>query len=198
MRQEDVANEAEVSQKLVSEIERGEQDLLMVSVSRLARLAAALDWSLNELQSSTGLNLGIRDVASHDEVKPVANVHIVPVRTLAAAGPAFYTEAAVIDSEVVENHLFRDAMLVVQVTGDSMTPQLHEEDRVYIDTRDLDKQDGKIYLLHLHGNGFVLKRMRKMGSSWLLTSDNPAYPPLPTHDATIVGRAYHRTRGEKL
>lgn len=58
-RQEDLANDAEVSQKLISEIERGEQDLLSAGIGRVRNIARALEWSLNELQEQTGLDLGI-------------------------------------------------------------------------------------------------------------------------------------------
>lgn len=61
-RQEDVANDAEVSQKLISELERGEQDLSSVGIGRVSNIARALDWTLNELQEATGLDFGIENI----------------------------------------------------------------------------------------------------------------------------------------
>lgn len=58
-RQDDLASDAEVSQKLISEIERGEQSLLAVGIGRARNIARALNWSLNDLQEATGLDLGV-------------------------------------------------------------------------------------------------------------------------------------------
>lgn len=65
-RQEDLANDAEVSQKLISEIERGEQDLLSAGIGRVRNIARALKWSLNELQDATGLDLGVESTTVKD------------------------------------------------------------------------------------------------------------------------------------
>ncbi len=57
--QEELALRADVSQSLVSQIERGVQKLTGIATDRLIRLAAILNWTLPELQRGTGVDLGI-------------------------------------------------------------------------------------------------------------------------------------------
>lgn len=57
--QEDVAARADVSQSLISQIERGVQHPLGVSVERFGRLLAALEWSSSEFSRETGIDLSV-------------------------------------------------------------------------------------------------------------------------------------------
>jgi len=63
-RQEDVALDAAVSQKLVSQIERGEQDLRTSGLNTILGLLRALKWTLADLQKVTGLDLGVSELAT--------------------------------------------------------------------------------------------------------------------------------------
>lgn len=61
LRQEDVALEAGISQKIVSQIERGEQDLRTSGVSLTMRLLKALGWNLSDLQRASEIDLGAEE-----------------------------------------------------------------------------------------------------------------------------------------
>lgn len=123
-----------------------------------------------------------------DEIRPVPDLHRVPVRGMAAAGAAFYSEDNILDYEYVAADEYRPRMLAVQIDGDSMEPTIPNGSRVYVDTSLTDPQDGKMFLIHVHGDGFIVKRARMAGTSWLLLSDNPKYPTLTPEDADVVGQ----------
>lgn len=57
--QEELAIRADVSQSLISQIERGVQNPTGVSVERFRRLLEALNWSAKEFQEETGLMGGV-------------------------------------------------------------------------------------------------------------------------------------------
>lgn len=131
------------------------------------------------------------EIMPPSEPLEVTNVHRVPVLNMAAAGPAFYSDANVLDIEYVLDDLYRPGMLVVRVVGESMSPTIQHGDHVYVDIREMEPAEGRVYFVHIIGDGFVLKRARNMGGQWFLMSDNPAHPPLMPEEAQIVGRAYH-------
>ena len=56
--QEELAIRADVSQSLVSQIERGVQHPTGVSVERFARLLSALNWTAQAFSEATGISLG--------------------------------------------------------------------------------------------------------------------------------------------
>lgn len=199
--QEELAARADMSQSLVSQIERGVQSPAGLSVDRFARLLNALAWTAPQFSQATGIDLGTLTgrTSAHEALQPVADVHAVPVRTLTAAGQAFYSDDAVIDFDYVSPQNHRPGMLIVQVAGDSMQPTIFNDDWVYIDTNSLDVIDGRIYMIHIHGDGFILKRARQVAGNWLLMSDNPSHAPLSPSEATVVGLAYyHQPRGNRL
>lgn len=186
--QEDVANEAGViSQRTVSELERGKYGLESLTMARVVGLAKALRWTLWDLQKETGADFGVPAPGNAVEV---SEVHRVPVRSMAAAGTAFYHDTSVIDYEYVAADSYRLGMLVVEICGDSMEPTAFEGERAFVDTRDVDLHEGGIYLFNIVGDGFAIKRARRLRGEWYMLSDNLKYPPLSREDVQIVGRVY--------
>ncbi len=59
LRQEDIAARTEdaISQGTISDLERGKVDILNMTASRVNVLAAALDWTLEEMQEALGVRL---------------------------------------------------------------------------------------------------------------------------------------------
>lgn len=145
------------------------------------------------------------DIGPAQALHPVPEVHRVPVIALASAeAPVDDTsDQRIIGWEYPDDEQFRSHMLVLEVDGESMNngnaDSLQHGDRLYVDTRDLMLQDGKIYIVHVHGNGIVVKRARRLGADWWLFSDNSQFEPTRPDMATIIGRVYfHQPRGKKL
>lgn len=114
---------------------------------------------------------------------------------LAAAGAGAAVGAEVIKGYLGFNRkwlrdqqLMADKLAVIEVQGDSMEPTLRNSDIVLLDMRTPELRDGEIYTLRREED-LLIKRLRRQGSSWLIVSDNIAYPVEPLDDATaIVGR----------
>jgi transcriptional regulator with XRE-family HTH domain len=65
--QEDVANAAgSISQRTVSELERGKYSPDKLTAGRAAALARALNWTLLDLQNATGVDFGLPTAADLD------------------------------------------------------------------------------------------------------------------------------------
>ncbi len=212
--QEELAAKTEeaVSQRTVSSLETGVTHLDKMAVSRVVSLASALNWSVREMQEATGVDLGAAiplgwTQAGMDPqtLVPVHNIHRVPVIGLASAGAPVADEqdSRIVGWEYPTPDEYRAHMLCLEVDGESMskgeTDGLHSGDRLYIDTRDMDLQEGKVYVIHVHGNGVVVKRARLLGADWWLFSDNSTFKPTKPDEATIIGRVFfHQPRGKRL
>ncbi|WP_165953335.1 LexA family transcriptional regulator [Deinococcus sp. S9] len=193
-----------LSQRAISALETGATPLEKVAISRVISLANALNWSLRQMQEATGVELG---ATNHDgwTLAPVPNIHRVPVIGLASAGAPVADEQdeRIIGWEYPAADEYRPHMLCLQVDGESMdngeADGLRDGDRLYVDTRDLTLQEGKVYVVHVHGNGIVVKRARQLGNDWWLFSDNANFSPTRPDEATIIGRVYfHQPRGKRL
>jgi phage repressor protein C with HTH and peptisase S24 domain len=68
--------------------------------------------------------------------------------------------------------LFRDALLAIVVTGESMWPNLHAGDTIIVNTKDTKLVSGSVYVVNYEGEA-VVKRMVRNAGQWWLTSDNP-------------------------
>lgn len=200
------------SQQWLSRLERDRNGDVISSAHgpKLRALAHVLRWSMAEMQEATGVDLGVPKgwtVAggSQQSLSPVGDVRRVPVIGLASAGAPVADEedARIIGWEYPAESEYRTSMLVLEVDGESMTngdaEGLNHGDRLYVDPRDTDLQEGKVYVIHVHGNGIVVKRARKLGTDWWLFSDNTEFTPTRPDEASIIGRVFfHQPRGKRL
>ena len=179
-----------ISQSHLSKIEKGHSPLAGLGAEKLNVLRQILGISSEEWVRRTGLNIVVAASPTPDEVRPILDLHRIPVRGLAAAGAAFYSDDNILDYEYVADDEYRVGMLAVQIEGDSMEPTIPDGSRVYVDSRLTDPQDGRMFLVHIHSNGFIVKRAKAVADTWLLLSDNPKYPALTPDEATVVGQVY--------
>lgn len=105
----------------------------------------------------------------------------------------------------VPNRDLRPGAELFRVRGDSMTVGgqggILEGDVIYVDTRDLTPQPGRVYVLHIPGDGVCLKRVQVLGDALYLFSDHEdqsLYPPFRADDARVIGRVYHVTRTPRV
>lgn len=87
----------------------------------------------------------------------------------------------------------------LRVEGDSMTGAgITSGDLVVVD-KSLQAKSGDIVVAAVDGD-FTLKRLKKQGSEAWLVAENPAYQPIPLHEATdaalwgVVTFVIHRAR----
>lgn len=74
-------------------------------------------------------------------------------------------------------HLDPSRVKIIKVRGDSMEPQFHKGDWIFVDTADIDVNNG-IYVIVLNGKT-MMKRIQVLPDRFLLKSDNAAYDPIP-------------------
>ncbi len=115
------------------------------------------------------------------ELPAIATVPKVYAR-LCAGGGSFDVEAA-----VAEEHIFRQdwlsrkgtpgSMVLMDVFGNSMEPEIREGDMVLVDQSQKDLYAGSIYAVGFEDTVMVKRLERKPGEV-VLHSDNPDYSPL--------------------
>lgn len=83
---------------------------------------------------------------------------------------------------------------LVEVRGDSMAPHIRNGALVLVHFAEMEVMDGHIYAFTLNEELF-LKRLTRLEHGWLITSDNPAYPPIKVDglDANML-RVHGRVR----
>ena len=65
-----------------------------------------------------------------------------------------------------------------RVAGDSMTPALRDGDLAAVDRGRTEPIEGEVFAVRTAA-GLAVKRLRRLGGRWHLTSDNADYPPRP-------------------
>ena len=80
------------------------------------------------------------------------------------------------------------SLLCIEAVGDSMTPTLSEGDLILLDRSQTELVNGQMFVIRT-GDGLVVKRLKRVGRTWRLVSDNPAYPPRSvSKDDRVLGR----------
>ena len=69
-----------------------------------------------------------------------------------------------------------EGLICIRAAGDSMEPVIHDGDLVVLDRTSAEPADGQAFVLRT-GDGLIVKRLRRRGAAWEMTSDNPDYQP---------------------
>ncbi len=196
--QEELALRADVSQSLVSQIERGVQNPAVISVDRFYRLLRALEWTPEEFAEATGLELpGVtREPKAEDLGMPV-EVYTLPLIQAGAGPPWYQDEAETITLALPELRYPKDKLFVVRIVGDSMSPYLENGDLAVVYQDPGLAAKGKAVAVWLADDGVVIKRFLGETEDGLLYlgNDNPAHPPfLAPPGSRIVGVVVKRVK----
>ena len=160
------------------------------------RLATAAD----RLEDIYKFSEGIKEAGFTGELGE-GFVHVPRYKVEASAGGG-----SMIHSEQIVDHLaFRadwvnnalgvpvSALVLINVTGDSMEPTLSNGDLILIDMSTQGIDDSAIYVLRFDGKLVVKRIHRKFDGSVIIMSDNAVYPPEVilgdlVGDLEVVGR----------
>jgi repressor LexA len=212
MTQEVLANEALMGQKIVSSLERGDQSLETLGFARVMTLLTALNITLPELEAETGLNLNgsiawqFGKAGAVLDAMEAAKLPDVPGRwldvlTFAGGDPTgIYTEDFQSNGDRQFIRTEDDSgpgLVLITVQGDSMAggvDDIQDHDLLYVDTKQLELLDNKIFVVHVHGNGYMVKRVHKFEREVWLMSDNPVYAPMRPKQITVIGRVLSSAR----
>lgn len=81
-----------------------------------------------------------------------------------------------------------EGLICIRATGDSMEPAIHDGDLVVLDRTSAEPTDGQTFVLRT-GDGLIVKRLRRRGAVWEITSDNPRYRPRGVAaEERVIGR----------
>ncbi len=222
--QEEVALRSNLSPSLVAKLEQGRHDLGNVKFRNLYALLRALQWTPEEFAEATGLeivpvyehqeHLGTATVSAptggayvrvdeteveSERSRPVIPGGLVMVPVVGAANGGKPMEYAI----PVQKELVRPNTLAFEVHGDSMDDgsetAIRDGDWVLVDTSLTDPIPGKVFLVELEGDGYTVKRLRKIGDQYWLVSDNPEGESIPLDRvARIVGQVYRKVSYQEV
>jgi phage repressor protein C with HTH and peptisase S24 domain len=133
-------------------------------------------------------------VLEPDSEEPVGRV--VPVYAMAAAGQALEAwESDAICQICIPVTYYRESILIVQIKGHSMEPEIHDGAFVGLNTEERGIVAGERYGVRIPYEGLTVKRIfvDPQAGELILKSINPEHPPmrvvLDGRDDLIVGRA---------
>ena len=114
------------------------------------------------------------------------------VRVAAGTGAEPWHEAAecgvALHRAVLPSWARAEGLICIRATGDSMEPAIHDGDLVVLDRASAEPTDGQAFVLRT-GGGLIVKRLRRRGAAWEMTSDNPRYRPRGvTVEDRVIGR----------
>lgn len=103
---------------------------------------------------------------------------IIKVYGRVAAGIPIEAIQDVIDEEEIPEELARTGEFFgLKISGDSMSPEIHDGDTVIVRRQD-DAETDEIVIALVNGNDGVCKRLKKYKDSLSLISTNPSYAPM--------------------
>ncbi len=125
----------------------------------------------------------LRRLLTTHHVGPLSGMVCLPILGVVAAGDGIRSSSQDLDPEMHEVLLPPGgADFLLQVTGDSMIGAGISEGDLLMVRRQETAQLGQIVIAHVAGVGPVVKRLTANASERFLTSENPAYEPIPVDE----------------
>ena len=122
-----------------------------------------------------------------NNVIPYSAVQITQEKTLklrlydarVSAGTGDFLDSDYYATIDVPEKIARKADFAVTISGDSMEPEFHDHDMVYVHQQET-LNDGEIGIFSLNDNAFI-KKLKNDENGTALISLNPKYKPIPVH-----------------
>ena len=170
-----------IDRSMISMIETGR---LLPSFARATQAALALGVSMDWVAGLTDDPTPADQRTSPVKELPGADWLIAPyardVRAAAGAGVEPWHEAAdcgvALHRAVLPAWARAEGLVCIRATGNSMEPDIHDGDLVVLDRMSAEPVDGQTFVLRTD-DGLIVKRLRRRGAAWEITSDNRRYGP---------------------
>lgn len=116
---------------------------------------------------------------------PAGGVLIPRYEARASAGvgtpldPGWVSEKVLFSADFIRKRLRRkpENLALIECTGDSMEPTLHDGDELLVDTTANDIRSGAIYILRVAGALLAKRVQPRLDGTVMIISDNTRYPP---------------------
>lgn len=177
----------------IQDVETGKQRINDIFLLKLVgKYHVSLDDLFSTGQNATNLSGAIAVTPSPD----IITLPKIDVRASAGTGQPAYSEDevgryAVKRAWLERRGLKQEDLAVITVMGDSMVPDLYDDDRIIIDHSQTEPTDGRMFAVRFSGDVFVKRIQRLPDDKALLVSKNTDYPPIPVNindDFQIIGR----------
>lgn len=206
---------------IVTEMERGDPrarlaaliDADTASYAALSRMLRRNDAYLQQyVRRGTPRELAERDralLAAYFRVDAVelGGAPSVPMATIrrldvdVSAGPgAIVTDDPGASEMLLDPRLLDDLQLnpasaaMLRARGDSMLPTIADGDRIVIDERDRRVSVSPAIFVLRRDGALLVKRVAKGAGGFVISSDNPAYPPITAPNVDVIGRVVWLSR----
>lgn len=114
--------------------------------------------------------------------------------------PGWVSEKVLFSADFIRTRLRRkpENLALIECTGDSMEPTLHDGDELLVDTTANDIRSGAIYILRVAGALLAKRVQPRLDGTVMIISDNTRYPPEVFHPSEesqldIVGEVIWRS-----
>lgn len=169
--QAELSKRVGISAPAISQLEKGESKA--PSSTNLLALAQALTCTPDWLQKGIDKEVAI----SSDFI----NIPILDVELAAGAGTHIDAEqvtdwAPVSKDWLYDNNLNSNFLVIVRVSGDSMSPRLQDEDMLLVDTADTRPATGNVYAIAVDNELRVKRLIKRIDGCWAISSDNKSNP----------------------
>ena len=103
------------------------------------------------------------------------------VRLAAGARDVVFEESPEMSIAVAADALARwarpDRLKCIRAVGNAMAPTIHDGDLVAVDAGRIEPVDGEAFAVRREDGVVIIRRLRRRGGRWILTSDNRTHPP---------------------
>lgn len=145
--------------------------------------------------------LGVDEALLGGADRPPPVVRVPRIDAAASAGPgALVDEDRAAGGEAIDPALLRrlgvraENLSIVTARGESMLPTIADGDELLVDRADCALgRGGGLFVARIDG-ALVVKRLAKGPQGVVVSSDNPAYPPLTVAALEVIGRVVRLTR----
>jgi len=114
--------------------------------------------------------------------------------------PGWVSEKVLFSADFIRKRLRRkpENLALIECSGDSMEPTLHDGDELLVDTTASDLRSGAIYILRVAGALLAKRVQPRLDGTLMIISDNTRYPPevfqpSETSQLDIVGEVIWRS-----
>lgn len=179
-RQEDVALDAGIVQKTLSQIERGETDFMRSGLENAYAILKALGWTFTDFQRATGVDLGMTEAVLVGE----GSADVYPLQS--ALHPD--RPATALGHDLVAPGIQRPLLLQAdteEMVGTSPA-SIRPGSILHVDQADTTPHEGRVYVITDQDGVHVrLYTVTRLGA--VFRAENRGHEDIPAKDANIVG-----------
>lgn len=178
----------EMGYSYLSKLESGDRSLAAASLQYREGLRKIYRVTEEEWLTTTGLHVPVREARDEVQLDPAVTVgrRSIEVYDILSAGPGGDGGTVI---EVIDiPDTWRGEHAAYEVSGNSMSPDIEDGDRVVVKLQDYASPGNEI-VCYVPDHGMLVKYLERTTSDgqYVLTSYNPEYRPIWTTEITIYG-----------